>query len=72
MEKRSTLTPQRRATQKWPNSRKTPDALLKLGYTQIDQKKVSEGKATLSDVAQKYPGTDAARLANERLQRLSK
>ena len=62
----------RTVTQKWPNSRKTPDALLKLGYTQIDQKKVSEGKATLSDVAQKYPGTDAARLANERLQRLPK
>jgi tol-pal system protein YbgF len=62
----------RNVTQKWPNSRKTPDALLKLGYTQIDQKKVSEGKATLSDVAQKYPGTDAARLANERLQRLPK
>jgi tol-pal system protein YbgF len=59
----------RTVSQKWPNSRKTPDALLKLGYTQIDQKKVSEGRATLSDVAQKYPGTDAARLAGERLQR---
>ena len=56
-------------TQKWPSSRKTPDALLKLGYTQIDQKKVSEGRATLTEVTQKYPGTDAARLANERLQR---
>lgn len=68
----SAATSFRTVTQKWPNSRKTPDALLKLGYTQIDQKKVSEGKATLSDVAQKYPGTDAARLANERLQRLPK
>jgi tol-pal system protein YbgF len=68
----SAATSFRTVTQKWPNSRKTPDALLKLGYTQIDQKKVSEGKATLNDVAQKYPGTDAARLANERLQRLPK
>lgn len=59
----------RSVTQKWPNSRKTPDALLKLGYTQIDQKKVSEGRATLTQVTQKYPGTDAARLANEKLQR---
>jgi len=59
----------RNVTQKWPNSRKTPDALLKLGYTQLDQKKTSDGRATLSQVVQKYPGTDAARLANERLQR---
>jgi len=59
----------RNVTQKWPNSRKTPDAMLKLGYTQLDQKKTSEGRATLSQVVQKYPGTDAARLANEKLQR---
>jgi tol-pal system protein YbgF len=61
----------RNVVQKWPNSRKSPDALLKLGYTQLDQKKSSEGRATLSQVVQKYPGTDAARLANERLQRAS-
>jgi tol-pal system protein YbgF len=54
---------------KWPNSRKSPDALLKLGYTQLEQKKDTEGRATLSQVLQKYPGTDAARLATERLQR---
>jgi tol-pal system protein YbgF len=54
---------------KWPDSRKAPDALLKLGYTQIEQKKVSEGRATLSQVVQKYPGTDAAKLAADRLQR---
>jgi tol-pal system protein YbgF len=59
----------RNVTQKWPNSRKTPDALLKLGYTQLDQKKTSEGRTTLAQVAQKYPGTEAARLANEKLQR---
>ena len=58
----------RNVMQKWPNSRKTPDAMLKLGYTQLDQKKVSEGRATLSQVVQKYPGTDAAKLAAEKLQ----
>ncbi len=59
----------RSVLQKWPNSRKTPDALLKLGYTQLDQKKTAEGRATLSQVTKNYPGTDAARLANELLQR---
>jgi tol-pal system protein YbgF len=56
---------------KWPDSRKAPDALLKLGYTQIAQNKAGEGRATLSQVVQKYPGTDAAKLAAERLQRAS-
>jgi tol-pal system protein YbgF len=54
---------------KWPDSRKAPDALLKLGYTQIAQNKTGEGRATLSQVVQKYPGTDAAKLASERLSR---
>ena len=54
---------------KWPDSRKAPDALLKLGYTQIAQNRTSEGRATLSQVVQKYPGTDAAKLAADRLQR---
>jgi tol-pal system protein YbgF len=56
---------------KWPDSRKAPDALLKLGYTQIAQNKAGEGRATLSQVVQKYPGTDAAKLAADRLQRAS-
>jgi tol-pal system protein YbgF len=59
----------RNVLQKWPNSRKTPDAMLKLGYAQLDQKKTSEGRNTLSEVVQKYPGTDAAKHATERLQR---
>lgn len=59
----------RNVVQKWPNSRKTPDAMLKLGYTQLDQKRISEGRATLSQVAQKFPNTDAAKLATEKLQR---
>jgi TolA-binding protein len=44
---------------------------LKLGYTQIAQNKMGEGRATLSQVVQKYPGTDAAKFAAERLQRAS-
>ena len=54
---------------KWPDSRKAPDALLKLGYTQLAQNKPGEGRATLSQVVQKYPGTDAAKLAADRLSR---
>ena len=54
----------------FPNSRKAPDALLKLGYTQYEQKRVSVARSTLQLVVSRFPGTDAARLAAERLQKL--
>jgi tol-pal system protein YbgF len=56
--------------ERWPNSRKAPDALLKLGYTQFEQKHLAEARATLNGVVQRFPGSDAARLAQERLQKL--
>jgi tol-pal system protein YbgF len=56
--------------ERWPNSRKAGDALLKLGYTQIEQKHAVEGRATLAQVVQRFPGTEAARLAADRLQKL--
>ena len=52
---------------RYPDGRKTPDAMLKLGYTQLDQKNVSEGRTTLQQVVQKYPNTDAAKRAADRL-----
>jgi tol-pal system protein YbgF len=55
---------------RWPNSRKAPDALLKLGYTQFEQKHLADARATLNGVVQRFPGSDAARLAQERLQKL--
>jgi tol-pal system protein YbgF len=56
--------------ERWPTSRKAPDALLKLGYTQVEQKHLTEARATLGEVVERYPGSDAARLAQERLQKL--
>ena len=56
--------------ERWPTSRKAPDALLKLGYTQIEQKHLTEARATLSQVVERYPGSDAARLAQDRLKKI--
>ncbi|MEO8315724.1 MAG: tol-pal system protein YbgF [Pseudomonadota bacterium] len=56
----------------WPNSRKVPDALLKLGYTQVEQGKVPAARATLQQVIAKHPDSDAAKLAAERLAKLPK
>jgi len=55
---------------RWPTSRKAPDALLKLGYTQIEQKHLTAARATLGEVIERYPGSDAAKLAQDRLKKL--
>jgi tol-pal system protein YbgF len=56
--------------ERWPQSRKSADALLKLGFSQFELKRYAEARTTLSAVTQRYPDSDAARLASERLQRL--
>jgi tol-pal system protein YbgF len=56
--------------ERWPNSRKSADALLKLGYTQFEQKKLADARTTLSEVVRRFPDSDAARLATERLRRI--
>lgn len=57
--------------QRSQSSRKAPDALVKLGYTQYEQKRYAEARATLEEVVKRFPDTDAARLASERLQRMA-
>ncbi len=54
----------------FPQSEKAPDALLKVGYSQLELKQTAAAKATLTAVTSKYPGSHAASLAHERLQRI--
>ena len=56
----------------FPDSEKGPDALLKVGFTELELKQDAKGKATLLSVVSKYPGTNAAQLAQERLHRLQR
>jgi tol-pal system protein YbgF len=51
----------------YPDSQKLTQALLKIGYTLHELGRVDEARATLQDLVQRYPGTSAARLAEERL-----
>jgi tol-pal system protein YbgF len=55
---------------KFPESRKVPDALLKIGYCNYELKRYDAARKALSSVATSYPETTAARLANERLERM--
>ena len=59
-----------RVTSEWPDSRKVPDALVKIGFTQAALGKNGEARVTLEDVVRRFPGTDAANLAADRLKRL--
>ncbi|MCX7037451.1 MAG: tol-pal system protein YbgF [Proteobacteria bacterium] len=54
----------------WPSSRKLADAQLKLGFTQFEQKRLAQARATLQQVVTRFPGTDAAKLAAERLSKI--
>ena len=54
----------------YPESQKLTHALLKVGYSYHELGKLPEAKATLEDLKLRYPGTTAARLADERLQRI--
>lgn len=53
--------------QRFPSSPKGPDAMLKIGLTQIDLKQESQGRATLQRLVETYPQSSAARLAQQRL-----
>lgn len=54
----------------FPKSEKAADALLKVGYCQLELKQTAAARASLQSVARKYPGSKAASLAQERLRRL--
>ncbi|MES0873463.1 tol-pal system protein YbgF [Sinimarinibacterium thermocellulolyticum] len=53
--------------QRFPNSPKGPDAMLKVGLSQIELNQPAEGRATLQRLIDTYPQSSAARLAQQRL-----
>lgn len=54
----------------YPDSRKTPDALLKIGYCNYELGQWSQAKAALTEVGQRFPDSTAARLAGQRLDKI--
>ncbi len=61
----------RKVTTDWPDSRKAPDALVKVGFTQAAIGRSGDARATLEEVTRRYPGTEAATLATDRLKRMT-
>ena len=54
-----------------PRSRKVPDALLKMGYCNYELKRWDDAKSALARVQADFPDTTAARLAEQRLKRMT-
>lgn len=53
--------------ERYPTHDKTPGALLKVGLSQYGLRDLDGAEATLAKVSAQYPGTDAARTAEDRL-----
>jgi tol-pal system protein YbgF len=60
-----------RVVDKYPQSRKRPDALLKIGYCQYELKQPDLAKNTLTVVTTQFPDTPAAHLAQQRLEKMA-
>jgi tol-pal system protein YbgF len=54
----------------YPNSRKVPDALLKVGFCEYELQNWGNARAALEKLVADYPDSTAARLANQRLERM--
>lgn len=61
----------RKVIEQYPQSAKLPDALLKVGYCQIELGDRNAARTSLQEVMRQFPDTTAARLASQRLDRLS-
>jgi tol-pal system protein YbgF len=57
--------------ERYPQSAKLPDALLKVGYCQAELGHGDAARTALQTVMRQFPDTTAARLASQRLERLS-
>ncbi|MCE7031131.1 tol-pal system protein YbgF [Lysobacter sp. GX 14042] len=57
----------RQLLERFPTHDKAPGALLKVGLSQQGLQQVDEAERTLAEVSSRYPGTDAARIAEDRL-----
>jgi tol-pal system protein YbgF len=60
-----------RVIDKYPQSRKLADALLKIGFCRYEQKQWQSAREVLGQVVARFTDTPAARLAQQRLDKMS-
>lgn len=60
-----------KVVEEYPQSDKLPDALLKVGYCNFELREWDAARQALQQVTRLYPDTTAARLAEQRLERIA-
>jgi tol-pal system protein YbgF len=60
-----------RVVDQYPQSRKLPDALLKIGFCRYELKQFESAREVLGQVVARFTDTPAARLAQQRLDKMS-
>jgi tol-pal system protein YbgF len=60
-----------KVTTQYAQSAKMPDAMLKIGYCQVELGDKTAARTSLQQVMRQFPDTTAARLASQRLEQLS-
>ncbi len=60
----------RKLIETYPASKKQSHAMLKIGYSYDELGQLDQARAVLEDLRNRYAGTTAARLAEERIQRM--
>ena len=60
-----------RVIDKYPDSRKIPDALLKIGYCRYELQQWSSARQVLSQVATQFSDTPSGHLAQQRLDKMT-
>ncbi len=60
----------RKLIETYPASKKQSHAMLKIGYSYHELGQLDQARAVLEDLRNRYAGTTAARLAEERIQRM--
>lgn len=67
---KNALAHQNKLVSTYPQSAKVPDALLNIASNQIELNNLAAAKKSLEDIVAKYPGSNAATIAAERLKLL--
>lgn len=69
---KSAVTEFSKVLQQYPDSSKVPDASLKLGFTYYELEQWKQARETLTGVTKNFSGTTVARLADQRLKRMTR
>ncbi|MFN0162929.1 MAG: tol-pal system protein YbgF [Burkholderiales bacterium] len=64
------ITAQLRVLELWPDDAKAPDAMLNIASSQVELKDARAARATLENLIKRYPQSEAAATARERLPRV--